>query len=156
MAGNTWSFVFLLNTRIEYGEKTNKGLAFLIFTLLLLFIASPPALLAQSEAGSESAPETIEPLADPNLVESEEPGERSAKPEYDGIEEILVTAEKRASNIQETPTAITALSGAQLFDRGIYDIEALATQIPNFQYGETFGVAYEPPRTWGVRIGASY
>jgi len=134
------SFEILLNKRIEYGEKKKERFAFLPL-LLLLLLAAPPALLAQSEAGSESAPETIEPLADPNLVESEEPGERSAKPEYDGIEEILVTAEKRASNIQETPTAITALSGAQLFDRGIYDIEALATQIPNFQYGETFGVA---------------
>ena len=53
----------------------------------------------------------------------------------------MVSAQKRSTNIQETPTAITALSGAQLFDRGIYNVESLATQVPNFQYGENFGIA---------------
>ena len=113
----------------------------LLFSVSFLVLASPPVPMARAEAGSESETETREALADPDLVESEAPGEASAKPESGGIEEILVTAQKRSSNIQETPTAITALSGAQLFDRGIYDVESLATQVPNFQYGETFGVA---------------
>jgi len=129
--------------KIAVGYKKNRsmGRSLSLLFALLLFFATPPVLLAQSQAGSADTPEAAEPLTDPNLVESEAPGEPSAKPEYAGIEEILVTAQKRSSNLQETPTAITALSGAQLFDRGIYDIEALATQVPNFQYGETFGVA---------------
>ena len=126
--------------RGSWGPRTRGRCLPALGCALFLFVA-PPALWAQSKPTSTTAPEATEPLADPNLVESEEPGERSTKPEYDGIEEILVTAEKRASNIQETPTAITALSGAQLFDRGIYDIESLATQVPNFQYGESFGIA---------------
>jgi len=79
--------------------------------------------------------------ADPNLIEAGTPAGAPPQPEHGGIEEIMVTAQKRSTNLQETPTAITALSGAQLFDRGIYDVEALATQVPNFQYGESFGIA---------------
>ena len=108
---------------------------------LLIFLITPPALWAQSEPADTAAPEAAAPLADPNLVESDAPAEESSEPERGGIEEIVVTAQKRASNLQQTPTAITALSGAQLFDRGIYDIESLATQVPNFQYGESFGIA---------------
>ena len=85
--------------------------------------------------------EELEERADPDLVQPDTPPGEVPKPEYGGIEEITVTAKKRATNLQETPTAITALTGAQLFDRGIYDVEQLATQVPNFQYGETFGIA---------------
>ena len=100
------------------GEMSRKRFSFLLsISLLLSSFASPPALLAQSEAGGENDAETIEALADPDLVEVETPDQAAAKPEYGGIEEILVTAEKRSSTLQETPTAITALSGAQLFDR---------------------------------------
>ncbi len=79
--------------------------------------------------------------ADPNLIEAGTPAGTPPTPEHAGIEEIMVTSQKRSTNIQETPTAITALSGAQLFDRGIYNVESLATQVPNFQYGESFGIA---------------
>ena len=79
--------------------------------------------------------------ADPNLIEAGTPAGEPPLPEHGGIEEMMVTAQKRSTNIQETPGAITALSGAQLFDRGIYDVESLATQVPNFQYGENFGIA---------------
>jgi len=128
------------NTPWKHGESLKVNFATL-FLLLLLLCAGPPTLLAQSETGSAPALEEAEPQADPNLVESEAPGEEASSPEHGGIEEILVTAQKRSSNLQQTPTAITALSGAQLFDRGIYDVESLATQVPNFQYGENFGIA---------------
>ena len=126
----------------SFANETPRAAAGLLLALLLI----PVNAQAEGEpAPLEASPEQFEappaPVVDPNLVEPEAPGEASAKPEYGGIEEILVTAEKRSSKLQETPTAITALSGAQLFDRGIYDVESLATQIPNFQYGETFGVA---------------
>ncbi|MCH2187547.1 TonB-dependent receptor, partial [Myxococcota bacterium] len=85
--------------------------------------------------------EELDARADPNLIQADTPPGEAPKPEYGGIEEITVTAKKRSTNLQETPTAITALTGAQLFDRGIYDVEQLATQVPNFQYGETFGIA---------------
>jgi iron complex outermembrane receptor protein len=46
------------------------------------------------------------------------------------LEEITVTAEKRASTVQDTPISITAVSGADLAERGIVDFATLAGQTP--------------------------
>ena len=46
------------------------------------------------------------------------------------LEEITVTAEKRASTVQDTPISITAVSGADLVERGIVDFATLASQTP--------------------------
>jgi iron complex outermembrane recepter protein len=43
---------------------------------------------------------------------------------------VVVTALRRETVLQETPAAITALSGAQLHDANINDISALPTQVP--------------------------
>ena len=88
----------------------------------------PTTAPAASPDAAEPAP-VVEPEPDPDLVIPE------------GIEIITVTAEKRSSSLQETPMAITALTGAELFNRGIYDVEALASQVPNFHYGEVFGLS---------------
>ncbi|CAN0299423.1 unnamed protein product [Chrysoparadoxa australica] len=42
------------------------------------------------------------------------------------LEEVVVTARKRAENIQETPVAVTAITGADLRDRGIVNTDELA------------------------------
>jgi iron complex outermembrane recepter protein len=97
--------------------------------------------LGEIKAAAEGDLRDTTPEADPNLIEAGTPAGEAPTPEHGGIEEIMVSAQKRSTNIQTTPTAITALSGAQLFDRGIYDVESLATQVPNFQYGENFGIA---------------
>jgi iron complex outermembrane recepter protein len=119
------------------------------FGLVILLALLPLTSIAESGSGEMDKVETtldqeiadVKPEADPDLVVADVPLGEPVVLEHSGIEEILVTAQKRSTNIQRTPTAITALSGAQLFDRGIYDVESLATQVPNFQYGETFGVA---------------
>jgi outer membrane receptor protein involved in Fe transport len=46
------------------------------------------------------------------------------------LEEITVTAEKRASTVQDTPISITAVSGADLAERGIVDFATLAGETP--------------------------
>jgi len=45
--------------------------------------------------------------------------------------EIVVTAQKRTSTVQDTPISITAVSGADLQDRGITDISTLAASVPS-------------------------
>jgi iron complex outermembrane recepter protein len=47
-----------------------------------------------------------------------------------GLKEIIVTAQKRTSTLQETPISITAVTGEQLERQGISDVAALATQTP--------------------------
>jgi outer membrane receptor protein involved in Fe transport len=46
------------------------------------------------------------------------------------LEEVVVTAQKRQTNIQDTPLSITAVTGDQLQSAGITDMTTLATQTP--------------------------
>ena len=47
-----------------------------------------------------------------------------------GLAEVVVTAQKRSSTVQETPISITAVTGADLQDRGIADVATLAAATP--------------------------
>jgi len=47
------------------------------------------------------------------------------------IEEITVTAQKRAENIQEIPISVTAISGTSLEQKGIGDVVGLGEAVPN-------------------------
>jgi iron complex outermembrane receptor protein len=49
-----------------------------------------------------------------------------------GVETIVVTAEKRSENIQNVPMSVSAVSGAQLEQLGITDIQTIAPFLPNF------------------------
>ncbi|WP_225011016.1 TonB-dependent receptor [Novosphingobium percolationis] len=48
-----------------------------------------------------------------------------------GLDEILVTARKREENAQETPVAITAMSGTMIEDRQIANVAQVASYAPN-------------------------
>lgn len=48
-----------------------------------------------------------------------------------GIQEIIVTAQKRAENVQSVPIAISAFAGAALAERGVNSVSALAAVAPN-------------------------
>jgi outer membrane receptor protein involved in Fe transport len=46
------------------------------------------------------------------------------------LEDIVITATKRSSTVQDTPISVTAVSGEDIQDRGISDFTALAQSIP--------------------------
>jgi iron complex outermembrane recepter protein len=54
----------------------------------------------------------------------------NAPAENTGLEEIIVTAEKRESTVQATPIAMTALSAGDLIDQNITSIQDLVGAIP--------------------------
>ncbi|MFM6853988.1 MAG: TonB-dependent receptor [Sphingopyxis sp.] len=59
--------------------------------------------------------------------------EQAAQSTIDGVglEDIVVTAQKRSENIQDVPVAITAVSGEMLQARGSTDVASLAGQAPS-------------------------
>ena len=59
-----------------------------------------------------------------------------------GIEDIVVTAERRSESAQNTPLAITAVSGSALQQRQIVNLEALSNQVPNVEFGRKGGDAF--------------
>ncbi len=64
-----------------------------------------------------------------------------------GLEEIVVTAQKRSENLQNTPIAITAVSAKELDARGTSDISELGNFTPNLVFDTTAPVS-------GVSSGA--
>ncbi len=53
------------------------------------------------------------------------------------LEEVLVTARRRRESLQETPIAVTALSGAELQERGIVNIGELTKSVPSVEITES-------------------
>lgn len=51
-----------------------------------------------------------------------------------GLEEIIVTAQKREENLQKVPIAITALNANMMENMGVVDLETLAKAVPGFGY----------------------
>lgn len=51
---------------------------------------------------------------------------------YAGIEEIVVTAQKRSESVQQVPISITALTGDELDNKGLDDLQDVARYVPNF------------------------
>jgi outer membrane receptor protein involved in Fe transport len=47
------------------------------------------------------------------------------------LEEVIVTAQKRAQSLQDVPISVTALQGEKIKDAGIPDMTALADFVPN-------------------------
>lgn len=56
-----------------------------------------------------------------------------------GLEEIVVTAEKRSERLQDVPVSVTALSADQLESMRVNTPDALVTMVPNLQLASTVG-----------------
>jgi outer membrane receptor protein involved in Fe transport len=52
-----------------------------------------------------------------------------------GLEEIVVTAQKRAENLQKVPISVTALSGQQLQREHVRDYDDLTRAVPGVSFG---------------------
>jgi len=72
----------------------------------------------------------------------------NAQDEVTALEEIVVTAQKRAESLQDTPIAITALTATALADKGITDISEIANFTPGLVFDTTSPIG-------GVSSGAA-
>jgi iron complex outermembrane recepter protein len=59
-----------------------------------------------------------------------------------GLQEIIVTAGRNESKAQETPIAVTALTGDTLREAGISDVDRLALSVPGLSFGDELGEAH--------------
>lgn len=58
----------------------------------------------------------------------------------DGLQEIVVTAQKRSQNVQDTPLSVTALAGTSLAAKSITTVQELNRIDPALQIGHASGV----------------
>lgn len=73
-----------------------------------------------------------------------------------GIQDIVVTAQKRSENLQRVPATITALGSEALETRQINDVAGLQSQVPSLVVGEYYGTSLITLRgiSTGVTSGA--
>ena len=50
------------------------------------------------------------------------------------LEEVVVTARKRAESLQDVPISVQAVSGERIAEQGLVDFQQLAPYTPNFSY----------------------
>ncbi len=55
---------------------------------------------------------------------------QQSRPDTTQLEEIIVTAQKRESTIETTPISLTAVSGADILNRGFTDLASLMQSVP--------------------------
>lgn len=82
-----------------------------------------------------------------------------------GLEEVVVTAQKREQSLQDTPVAVSAFNSSALEQQGISDVHDIGYFIPNVQIVETAGsstgaviairgsVTFNPLITWESPVG---
>ena len=122
-------------------------------------IADVPVGKVQSEVADQaSSEETIQQ----RVVSSEQSMEVRS---VGGIEEVVVTAQKREESLQETPIAITAITSSTIDDLDIKNVVDMAGISPNVMLVETpsnntsatiamrGGVTINPAITWEPTVG---
>ena len=140
--------------------NTLKSFLLITFSVPLMLLADKPVDTVQSESAASNE-NTIE--SKPVSVESfETSGSISSS---QGVEEVVVTAQKREQNLQETPIAITALTASTIDDLDIKNVVDMAGIAPNVMLVETpsnntsatiamrGGVTINPAITWEPTVG---
>ncbi|GAB4148082.1 MAG: TonB-dependent receptor [Sphingomonadales bacterium] len=72
-----------------------------------------------------------------------------------GIEEILVTATKRAKSLMEVPVAVTAVSGTTISNSGVRDIRDLISLVPSLTFQTPGGDTDSSIRIRGIGTSAT-
>ena len=65
-----------------------------------------------------------------NPASAQSAAQSTPQPRETGLEEIVVTAEKRDSTVQKTPISMTAISEAEIQARGLEDFRSIAQETP--------------------------
>ena len=66
------------------------------------------------------------------------------------LQDIIVTAQKRSTNLQQTPISITALGGEDLQRSQVNKLDDIASLVPNFKMGEQGGYTQITIRGIGI------
>ena len=91
-------------------------------------------------------------LTAPGLIATQAQAQASA--EATEVGELVVTALKRESNLQDVPAAISAVGGAELQERGISQPSDLQFVVPSMQAGRLLGQTAITIRGVGLNQGA--
>ena len=72
------------------------------------------------------------------------------------LEEVIVTAQKRAESLSDVPISVSAVGGERMQDAGILDLADLTPYVPNFQKADTSIGSYLTIRGIGSGINQGF
>jgi iron complex outermembrane receptor protein len=98
-----------------------RGLA--VTTICSVAAAEPEAEVPSGEAAPAAAREESRPSAS----------------DSGGLDEVVVTAQKRAENMQNVPIAVSAVSGSQLQNIGVRSLTDLNVAVPSMNVTNSYG-----------------
>lgn len=99
--------------------------------------AAPTAPSPPPEETTTPIEETTTPVVAVALPEGEGVPAEAAPAAPVQLEEIVVTATKRATNLREIPASITALGGSDLEERGVQGVEDVAKLVPGLNVSDS-------------------
>jgi len=128
---------FLSGSRIALGAALMAG-------------AAPALAQPAPEDQTATDPAPAEQQAGDAAAQTNQPGPGNAPSAESGVEEIVVTAQFREQNLQDTPLAITAISGAMMEARSQTNIAQVMDQAPSVTLRPQ-GTAFGPSIAASIR-----
>ncbi len=98
-------------------------------------VALALTLLATSAQAQEAPPVADQPGATQSNTTAASPPQDTSGASEVAPGDIIVTATRRASRIQDVPLAVSALSGDQLVQSGFQSVQDIQYQLPGVQFG---------------------
>ena len=93
----------------------------------------------------------------PNVSYAQSTAPAAVEDDTTGIDEIVVTAQRREENLQDVPISVSAFGAKQIAEKGLTDVSRLEGLVPGFTFGRS-GVDARPAirgvRTESVDVNA--
>jgi outer membrane receptor protein involved in Fe transport len=109
---------------------------------------------AQAQSVANPAPQPPPASANADAVQSDLPSATTASgapnPAQAGVDEIIVTAQKRSGRLQNVPIVVTTVNRQQLQDAGVRDIKDLTILVPGLLVTSTTSEASTTARIRGI------
>lgn len=118
----------------------NRSMLLLCSALVPSVTFAPPALAQlsggaplppQATTGSSTQDTTAAPTSEPGPAAAPAPAISAAQQQAQGLQEIVVTAQKREQRLQDVPVAITAVTAATLKANRVTSVNDLSGLAPN-------------------------
>jgi len=93
-----------------------------------------PMSIARAQSAPESGSTKVEKSGEKAGSTTASSSSTSTQPANQGVEEIVVTAQKRDETLQNVPMSITAITGAQLEKRGVVNLQDAISGVPSVAF----------------------
>lgn len=93
-----------------------------------------PLSIAHAQSAATAAPANSETAKPADAAAAKPSSTAIVPPANQGVEEIIITAQKRDETLQNVPMSITAITGAQLEKRGVISLQDAISGVPSIAF----------------------